>query len=159
MPDTFTCERSTHVDAPPEAIYARLVDFHRWRSWSPFEGLDPNMERTYSGARAGVGAIYEWAGNMKSGTGRMEMVEAEPDRRIVIDQQNLKPMKSRCTVTFTLTEDGGGTAVGWRMDGRTTGLARVMSKVRSMDSLIGPVFEKGLANLRAECEGAPAEAR
>ena len=55
---TFRVERSTTIDAPPEAVYPHLADFHRWTSWSPWEGLDPDMSRTYSGPDAGVGAVY-----------------------------------------------------------------------------------------------------
>lgn len=51
----YTVEREVHVDAPPAAIYERLVDFHRWTAWSPFEDLDPDMERTYSGAESSSG--------------------------------------------------------------------------------------------------------
>jgi hypothetical protein len=92
MADTFTVERGIRVDAPAAALYERIADFHRWAAWSPFEELDPEMERRFEGPQAGVGAVYEWSGNMKAGAGRMEMVEAVPDRQIVIDQRNTKPM-------------------------------------------------------------------
>jgi uncharacterized protein YndB with AHSA1/START domain len=157
MADTFTVEREARVDAPAAALYARLADFHRWSAWSPFEELDPEMERTYSGATSGSGAVYEWAGNMKAGTGRMEMVEAVPDKRIVIDQQNLKPMKSRSTVTFSLQESGNGTSVTWSMTGKTTLMTRAMGIFKSMDGMVGPIFEKGLASLKADAEGAKAK--
>jgi uncharacterized protein YndB with AHSA1/START domain len=157
MADTFSVEREIRVDAPAEALYSRLVDFHRWSAWSPFEQLDPDMERTYRGAASGSGAVYEWAGNMKAGTGRMEMVDAEPDRRIVIDQQNLKPLKSRVTVTFALDESADGTSITWSMTGEKTLMTRAMGIFKSMDGMIGPVFEQGLAKLKAEAEGTKAE--
>ena len=75
--DTFTVERSTTIDAPAAAVFARLVDFHRWGEWSPWEDIDPAMSRTFSGAESGVGAVYEWSGNKKAGAGRMEVLAVE----------------------------------------------------------------------------------
>ena len=76
---TFTVERSTTVAAPPSAVYPLLVDFRRWQEWSPWEGVDPAMRRTYSGAPSGRGAVYAWSGNRKAGQGRMEITDAKPD--------------------------------------------------------------------------------
>jgi len=72
--DTYTVERSTTIDAPPERIYQHVANFHSWRDWSPWEGVDPDLRRTYSGPDIGSGATYAWAGNRKAGEGRMEIV-------------------------------------------------------------------------------------
>lgn len=37
QPDTFRIERSTVIQAPPEAIAAAIADFRTWPRWSPFE--------------------------------------------------------------------------------------------------------------------------
>ena len=150
----YTVERDATVAVPPAALYQRLVDFHRWSAWSPFEDLDPDMERTYSGAELGVGAVYEWKGDMKAGAGRMEIVEAVPDQKVVIEQRNFKPMKSEARVTFTLDGSGEGTEVSWAMVGQATTVTRMMGIFKSMDSLVGPIFEKGLAQLKADAESA-----
>jgi uncharacterized protein YndB with AHSA1/START domain len=152
MTDNYEVEREIHVDAPPAAVYERIVDFHRWSAWSPFEDLDPAMDRTFEGAESGVGAIYRWSGNMKAGTGRMEMVDAVPDQRVVIEQRNEKPFKTASTVTFTLDGAGDGTDVTWSVVGPRTTMTRVMGVFKSMDRMIGPVFEKGLAKLKADAE-------
>jgi hypothetical protein len=36
------------------------------------------MKRTFSGAPAGKGAIYEWDGNSKVGQGRMKIIDVAP---------------------------------------------------------------------------------
>jgi uncharacterized protein YndB with AHSA1/START domain len=154
MAASFTVERSITIEAPPAAVYGRIADFHRWAAWSPFEDLDPAMSRTFEGPASGSGSIYHWSGNMKAGAGLMEMVEVVPDQRVVIDQRNFKPMKSQAEVTFSLAPAGDGTTVTWTMVGRSTTTTKVMGIFRSMDKMIGPVFEKGLANLKADSEGA-----
>lgn len=154
--DTYTVERSTTVRADADRVYQQIVDFHRWPSWSPWEDVDPNMQRSYSGPAAGVGAAYEWSGNRKAGTGRMEITDAEPPSRVVIDLRFLKPFKSESTITFTLAEEGDGTRVTWSMLGtRTLGL-RLMGVFTSMDKLVGGDFEKGLARLRTVAESSAA---
>ena len=74
----FTVVRETHIDADPARVHALIDDFHQWTQWSPWEGLDPAMEREYSGAERGVGAHYAWLGNRKAGQGSMQIVGSNP---------------------------------------------------------------------------------
>ncbi|MET0824967.1 MAG: SRPBCC family protein, partial [Acidimicrobiales bacterium] len=71
-----------------------LADFHDWPNWSPWEGLDPDMTRTFTGADAGLGAVYEWKGNRKAGEGRMEITAAEEPSGLTLALDFLKPFKS-----------------------------------------------------------------
>ena len=42
-------------EAPPERVFGYLNDFHRWSAWSPWERLDPAMQRSFSGAALAPG--------------------------------------------------------------------------------------------------------
>jgi uncharacterized protein YndB with AHSA1/START domain len=151
--DTYTVERSATIGAPPDAVFGQLVDFHQWTDWSPWEELDPELQRTYSGADQGVGAVYEWSGNRKAGAGRMEITGADAPKHVEVALQFLKPFKSSNTVTFTLSPVEGGTDVRWTMVGPKTFMTKVMGIFKSMDSLVGPDMEKGLAKLDAHLSG------
>jgi hypothetical protein len=153
MDDLYAVERSVAIAAPPTAIYPNIADFHRWTKWSPWEGLDSDMERTYSGEDAGVGAIYAWSGNRKAGQGRMEITRATEPSEVQIALDFVKPFKSSSTTTFHLEPGGAGTRVTWTMTGPKTFMTRVMGLFKSMDSLIGPDFERGLDSLKAVSEG------
>ncbi len=83
--ETYTVQRSATIDAPPARVYDQIVDFHNWTNWSPWEDLDPELQRTYSGAFAGTGAVYRWSGNRKAGQGRMEITDAAEPSRVRID--------------------------------------------------------------------------
>lgn len=96
------------------------------------------MDRTYAGADYGVGAIYEWSGNLKAGTGRMEIVDVAVDERVVIDQRKRKPFVSESTTTFALDHSGDGTAATWSMTGRVTLSTRIIGLFRFMDRMVGP---------------------
>jgi uncharacterized protein YndB with AHSA1/START domain len=150
--DTYTVERSAVVRADPERVYEQIVDFHRWPAWSPWEDVDPDLQRTYAGAAEGPGAVYEWSGNRKAGAGRMEITDARRPSRVDIDLSFLKPFKSTSTITFTLAPEGDGTRVTWTMTGTRTLALRVMGVFTSMDKLVGGDFEKGLARLRTVAE-------
>src|SRR4051794_36474907 len=72
-PDTFRVQRAATIDAPPEKIFPLISDFRQWRAWSPWEDRDPGLQRSFSGTPSGEGAVYQWTGNKKVGSGRMEI--------------------------------------------------------------------------------------
>jgi hypothetical protein len=150
--DMYTVERSTTIDAPPGRVYQQVADFHSWRNWSPWEGLDPDLRRTYSGSETGRGAVYEWAGNRKAGAGRMEITEATDPTSVSIDLHFLKPFKAQNQAVFHIRPEGSGSHVTWTMTGRRTLVTKIMGIVKSMDAMIGPDFEKGLASLKSAVE-------
>jgi uncharacterized protein YndB with AHSA1/START domain len=150
--DTYTVERSVTIDASPASIYDRIANFHHWPEWSPWEGVDPDLERAYSGAESGSGAVYGWSGNRKAGKGRMEITDTTAPSMVKIDLVFEKPWKSRSDTTFTVRPEGPGSRVTWSMTGRKTLMTRVMGLFTSMDKLLGPDFEKGLAELKATTE-------
>ena len=148
----FEVVRTATVSAPPDAIFDQLEDFHRWTAWSPWERVDPDMTRTYEGPDSGVGAASGWKGNRKAGEGRMEIAESHRATSLTVRLEFLKPFKSQSTVVFTLAPEGDATNVTWAMTGSKTFMTRVMGIFTSMDKLIGPDFEKGLAQLKALVE-------
>ena len=147
----FEVSRSTTIDADPARVHALVDDFHRWVEWSPWEGLDPAMQRTYTGPTSGVGAAYAWKGNRKAGEGHMTITGSSPER-VEVELVFMKPMDATNQVTFELVPAGTGTHVTWRMAGRTTGIFGVVSRLVPMDRLVGKDFEKGLAQLKAAAE-------
>jgi uncharacterized protein YndB with AHSA1/START domain len=150
--DTYTVERSLTIDAPPARIYEQIADFHHWTKWSPWEDVDPELKRTYSGAESGTGAVYGWSGNRKAGQGRMEVTDATEPSRVQIDLVFEKPWKARNDTTFTIASQGSGSLVTWSMTGKKSLMTKVMGVFKSMDTFLGPDFEKGLARLKATTE-------
>ena len=151
-PATFTVKRVVSIKAPPEKIAPLVTDFHQWASWSPWEHLDPAMKRTFSGAPAGKGAIYEWEGNKDVGKGRMEIVDAASPVKTVIKLDFLQPFESHNTTEFTMLPQGETTTVSWDMSGPMPFISKIMSVFVSMDAMIGKDFEKGLSNLKTVAE-------
>ncbi|GGC83502.1 potassium-transporting ATPase subunit F [Tersicoccus solisilvae] len=151
---SFAISRSRVIDAPAETLFPLVDDFHRWTAWSPWEGLDPQMERTYAGPDRGVGARYTWRGNRKAGSGSMEILESVPHTRIHLRLEFSRPMKAVNPTTFTFDAAGpGSTRVTWTMTGENRGLGRIFALVVPMDKLVGKDFEKGLDQLAIAAAG------
>ncbi|HZA71659.1 MAG TPA: SRPBCC family protein [Propionibacteriaceae bacterium] len=156
MTETYLVERSATIAAAPQHIYDRLVDFHAWMDWSPWEDLDPKQVRSFTGAEAGVGAGYAWSGNRKAGRGSMQITHAVEPKEVRIALDFEKPFKSANTIDFFLTPEGpNSTRVRWTMVGPKTLATKVMGLFTSMDKMIGPDFEKGLARLKDVVETRP----
>jgi hypothetical protein len=154
-PDRFHVERSATIHAPSATIFPHIDDFHRWTAWSPWEKIDPQLQRSYDGPPSGVGAGYRWTGNSHVGEGSMRITESTPGRRVGIALEFIKPFKASNIATFTLTPDGAGTRVTWAMDGKYNFISKLISLFMSMDEMIGTEFEKGLATLKGIAESAP----
>lgn len=146
-PNQFRIARSALIPAAPATVFAQINDLQHWRGWSPWEGRDPDLKRTYSGPAAGTGAAYAWAGNNKVGEGRMEITESVPDERIVFKLDFLKPFEAHNRATFLLRPEQGGTQVEWAMEGPQNFMAKLMGAVMNIDRMVGKDFEKGLASL------------
>jgi hypothetical protein len=144
---TYTVERSRTIQAGPDDIRPLLTDFRNWRHWSPWEEVDKDLHRAYSGSHAGIGAHYAWNGNRKAGAGTMEITGLD-EERVEIQLEFVKPFKSTNTTTFVLQPVGEkATEVTWRMVGPRPFLMRVLGPVLNPDKLVGGDFERGLARL------------
>lgn len=159
-PDTFKVERKIAIQAPASDIFPHLADFHKWAEWSPWEHLDPKMQKTYSGPPAGVGSSYAWSGSPEVGEGRMTVTESRPDEELKLKLEFIKPFESTNTTTYLLVPISGnmGTQVIWTMEGPSSFMTKVFSVFADMDAMIGKDFETGLANLKRVSEsGATAQ--
>ena len=146
-PAHFRVERSAQINDPASAVFPLINDFHNWAQWSPYEKLDPNMKKTYSGPPAGTGAEYAWVGNDKAGEGRMTITDSKPNQLVSFKLEFLKPFAATNQATFTLTPTPLGTDVRWSMEGNNGFVAKAFCLVVDMDSLVGKDFEQGLSNL------------
>lgn len=152
MVSTYTVERTTKIDASPEVIFDRISSFRRWPDWSPWEELDPDMTKTYTGTDGEIGSHYAWDGNRRAGAGSMTITGLDDPRSMTSDLNFTRPFKSSSTMGLTLTPDGQSTTVHWTMTSPHSVITRVMNVFGLMDKQIGKDFEKGLAKLKSLSE-------
>jgi hypothetical protein len=151
-PDAFRIERSTRINTPPEKIFPLVNGFHQWEAWSPWEKIDPAVQRSYSGPDSGNGAVYAWQGNKDIGQGRMEIIRSTPPSSVVIQIDFIQPFEARNTIEFTLERQGDATKVTQAMYGPSPYLSKLMGLFCSMDKMVGQKFEEGLAGMKAIAE-------
>ncbi len=151
-PDAFEVARSTDIKAAPETIFPLMNSPRLANEWNPFVKADPAIRLAYSGPQSGVGAASSWEGNSRVGKGSVEIVESTPNSKVVLDLRMLKPMKADNRVEYLLEPRGGFTRVTWRMSGAQPFIGKLMSIVMDCEKMVGPPFEKGLADLKAMAE-------
>jgi uncharacterized protein YndB with AHSA1/START domain len=151
-PDVFTVQRSATIKAPPEKIFPFINDFKQWGLWSPYEKIDPAMQRTYGARTAGQGATYAWDGDKNVGSGSMEILDAPAPRKVSIKLDFTRPFEAHNIAEFTLVPAGDTTNVTWSMRGPVPFFAKIVHLFMDMDKMVGGQFAEGLGNLKAAAE-------
>lgn len=154
QPAGYAVTRSTTIAAPPATVFGLVNDFHKWEGWSPWAAIDPGMKQTYEGAASGTGAVYKWSGNDKAGEGMMLITESRPDDHVGIDLSFTRPYVSSSVIGLSIKPEGNGSKVTWNMTGRNNFALKAISLFSSMDKMVGPDFERGLAQLKTLAESA-----
>lgn len=150
-PSHFRVERTLTMAVPSELPFALVNDFRQWSHWSPYEKMDPTVRKTFSGPASGVGAKYHWVGD-KIGEGEMTLTDVQPNERIVINLEFIKPFASTNTATFEFVPAGGSTAVTWRMEGEYNIVSKAFGLFMDMDAMFGQHFTDGLTAMKATAE-------
>lgn len=150
-PDTFSLQRSTVIQAPPDKLHALINDLHQFNTWNPYDKKDPAMQGRYSGPAAGPGARYAFKGNNEVGEGSLEITASTPNQ-VTMRLDMSAPMQASNTIDFTLVPRGSATEVTWAMQGACPFIAKLMGVFINMDAMIGRDFEAGLAGLKAIAE-------
>ena len=156
-PGAFRISRSRTVAAPPQVVHPYVNDFHKWPEWSPWEKLDPDLKREFSGPPSGPGATYYWVGNDKVGEGRMTITDSRPPQSVTLRLEFIRPWTATNTTEFDFAPSGAGTNVTWTMTGHRNFMAKAFGLFMDMEKMVGPDFEKGLANLDAATAAAAAK--
>ena len=132
-----------------------MNDFHKWSDWSPWAKLDPAAKNTFEGPASGVGATFRLAGNGDVGEGAMTITESRPAELIRIKLEFLKPFAATNTTEFTFKPAGDQTEVTWTMSGTNNFVGKAMSLIMNCDKMVGGMFEKGFANMKAVVSATP----
>lgn len=145
FPRQYRIERSLVINAKPEAVLAQVADLSAWKNWGAWQERDPGMKLSYSPKTTGVGAWSAWE-SKSEGNGKMTITEQTATK--VTYGLEFPDMGTQSIGSIELQPQTGSIRVVWTDAGdlgmnplnRWFGLF--------LDKLIGPDFEKGLANLK-----------
>jgi effector-binding domain-containing protein/uncharacterized protein YndB with AHSA1/START domain len=155
LPKSGRVERSVLIKAPKEVIWEKLKDLNSFKTWSPWNVLDPSMKVTIEGA-VGVGQKYSWVGNDQVGSGSMEVKALDEMKRVDIEVKFLKPWESTSPSWTTMNDSADGVAVTWGFDWKMSYPMNVMCLFMNMDKMVGDKYAEGLENFKKMCESAEA---
>lgn len=152
LPREVEVARSVEINAPAEAVFAKVNSLKAGQEWSPWASRDPEMSIEYAGPEAGVGAEMTWASDdPQVGQGHQKIVLSEANERVEteLDFGEMGTAKA----AFILDGDGTTTDVTWTLlaDMGAGPVGRWMGLM--MDDWVGADYEAGLANLKALVEG------
>jgi len=151
LPREVTVARSLEIKAGSEDVFPHINSLKAGAKWSPWLAIDPEVQTTFSGPDAGVGAKLAWASDHPNvGSGTQEITHSVAGERVetALDFGDMGTAKAMfvlagadegTTITWTLVSDMGNNPVG-----RWMGLM--------MDGWVGADFEKGLGNLKTLIE-------
>ena len=154
LPDDAHVERSAVINAPECTVFAQLTDFRRFNEWSPWVGIDPNTQYTFSDPSYGPGATMSWTSdhrNVGSGTQEIKSVDPYKEVQVALDFGD----QGQADAFYRLSPEGEGTRITWGFDTSFEGniLGRYFGLF--MDSMVGASYDEGLAKLKAIAEGLP----
>ena len=119
LPAKTHVERTSEIDAPPQAVYALINDFRRFNEWSPWAGIDPAASYRFQGPERGLGAKMSWSSeNRQVGSGSQEIIADEPYRRLAVAldfgdmgeavaHYRLEPLDDGTRITWSFDADHG----------------------------------------------------
>ena len=148
QPGNFVVERSATIAAPAKIVFSQVNDLAAWNAWSPWKDLDPNAKTTMSSPSTGTGATFSWDGNDQIGAGQLTIFESHPDERVEVEQEFFRPFAGKALMIFTLSPEGAGTRLTWKMSVANDFFGKAMCLFMDMDALVGKNFEQGLASIK-----------
>ena len=154
LPREAHVERSIVIDRPAAAVFPLLNSLKRFNEWSPWAQYDPNLRLSFTGPETGPGAAMHWVGNSKVGTGDQIITESIPDKRVSTDLTFGDMATSKAS--WLLTSEGSSTTVVWTLDSNLGNNPAFRYMGLFMDKMVGPDYERGLAQLKTLAEKAPA---
>lgn len=151
LADRAEIERSTVIERPPGELYDLLDDFARFNAWSPWRDYDASATYEFAGPAQGVGATMRWRG--KKGAGSQEIIAVDPPHAIAVRLDF--GAEGTAKAHFLLRPAGAGTRVIWRLQSDAEGSFAGRWFNLLLDRMVGPDFERGLADLKVLAESAP----
>jgi hypothetical protein len=146
LPSKWGVTRSRVIPAPPAAIHAYVGDFAKWPQWCPFDREDPTTRIALGATTSGVGGSRSWTSD-RMGNGSQTITRTDPERGVAmrLDIDGFPPFEGE----FAYETVAGGTNVTWtdRGDVGASPINRWFALF--CESMMGPTFEKGLADLDA----------
>ena len=156
QPGAIEIERSIEVAASPADVAPYASDLRRFNEWSPWEGIDPNVQTTYSESSTGVGTWYAWTGDDEVGEGKQTITVSEPGK-VVHDLHFIRPFEDHATSTLTWTGSKGKTTISWAFHQEAGFMTKAANLAMDITGMLENDYQRGLDRMKPLVEAAASE--
>jgi effector-binding domain-containing protein len=160
-PKEYNVSKTVEIDAPRSLVYSNVNNLASLDEWGPWKETDSLMTTEIVGQDGAVGAYSHWKGT-EAGEGEQKLINLLEDELVETEIHFIEPFNSISYGYIKLSDaEGGKTNVEWGFKGEQNMMMRAMSMLPGMDmeANVGPMFEKGLSNLKGICEAKAAVAK
>lgn len=142
----YEVSRAITIKAPSEEVHKQVGDLREWPNWLPFTKHDTSVKVVIE-KPTDVGAHQHWTGD--GGKGELTFTASDPAKGIEFDMLFDDKWASKGALTYA--PSGDDTQVTWRMKGQNNDFTGKWMALL-MPSMVGPMFEEGLTDLKAKVE-------
>ncbi|MFT3937008.1 MAG: SRPBCC family protein [Chitinophagaceae bacterium] len=150
----YTVEREVDIAKPTVQVFDYIKYIKNQDQYSVWNQLDPNMQKTYTGADGTVGFMYAWdSQDKRAGKGEQQISSIKEGERVETALHFIRPFEGRSTAYMTTAATGGNsTKVKWGINGKMNYPMNIMLLVLNMEKMMGKDLSGGLNNLKALLE-------
>ncbi len=149
LPSDYKIEREIAISSSSDEVHKFVGDLSQWDKWTPWKEADPTLKITLGDQVKGVGASQSWRG--KDGAGRLVFIKSDPEEGVAFEMQfNNDTNKTLGSVSYRGNNDD--VIVTWTMQGGLDIPIIGPYFALMIGSNAGPMFDKGLANLKRVVE-------
>lgn len=149
---SFRYENSTVINAPADRIYPYLSNLKMGGHWNPYELIDPNMVKNFTGTDGTVESKLEFKGNKDAGAGTLEIVELKPNEMAKLKLIMTEPIHGEQWIEYNLKPEGQGTRFTWAMYGEGGFMTKLMTVLIDCEKMFKTQMDKGFDNLKKVTE-------
>ncbi|MFP3591300.1 SRPBCC family protein [Chryseobacterium sp. SIMBA_038] len=147
-------EKSISINAPVEKVWQNTNTLKSMDQWSPWNHLDPNMKKDWTGVTGQPGEKVCWDSKKdEAGKGCQEVKKVDAaKKRIDTDIKFLTPYESEAHAYVTVVPEGNGSKATWGFTSKIPYPFTVMKMFMNMEDAIGKDYQKGLSRLKEMSE-------
>ncbi len=148
-PGDFNVERKVNIKAPVEVVFEHVKYWRNWQNWSPWAEMDSTMKVTVEGKDGEKGSKYIWKGHPElTGSGEMTNTGIKDNEEITYHLHFIEPWEDQSDGYMRLINTENGSEAAWGFSGESAFPFNIMFLFMSMEDMMAPDFDRGLAKLK-----------
>ena len=142
-------EKSVSINASPDKVWQHTNSLKTMDQWSPWNKLDPNMKKNWTGTTGKVGEKNCWGGNENAGKGCQEVVKVDhTNKRIDTKIVFLTPFESVNFAHVQVIPEGNGSKATWSFGSEIPYPWTITKLMYDLEELMGEDYQEGLNTLK-----------